>query len=333
MRKNWNPQKDARKIDVKVRHKIIIVVFIPENDEYYSEMFDVFKTCLKSLQSTINSQAQIMVVNNGSSEKVFNFINAQLQKGFINSVLHHEENIGKMDALVGAARSVREELITVTDTDILFTTGWQEAVERIFDNFPKAGSVSPIPVQANALFYNTNSVLKDIVLKKLQYRLRKIPENFEAHNKYLESINWGSKKSNDILWPVVSCNKTDSIVGSGHQVMTLKKEIFLNYVPTNPSRTLVGGHSEYIYGDEPIDKAGFYRLATYNNYAYHMGNILEPWMIDILNKNSKIKNKNRLTFNNQVDCNKKIFLNISYKIKKLVFKKLFKLFYNHKSKQ
>jgi hypothetical protein len=330
MRKGWNPQKDAKLIDLKIRHKIIIVVFIPESDEYYSKVFDVFKTCLNSLQSTINNHAQIMVVNNGSSKKVFDFINSQLEKKLIDSAIHHKENIGKMDALIGAARSAREELITITDTDILFTTGWQEAVEGIFDNFPKAGSVSPIPVQANSLFYNTSSVLKDVVLKKIKYELKQIPENFEPHNKYLESINWGIKKSDTILWPVVTSRGTKAIVGSGHQVMTLRKEIFLKYVPTSPSRSLVGGNSEYVYGDEPTDKAGYYRLSTYHNYAFHMGNTLEPWMTSILSKNHKARSKSENNFNTQMNYNKSEFLDFSYKIKKRVFKKLFKFFYNHK---
>jgi hypothetical protein len=35
----------------------------------------------------------------------------------------------RIDAQIGAARGVREKLITLTDSDILFVKGWQEKVE------------------------------------------------------------------------------------------------------------------------------------------------------------------------------------------------------------
>lgn len=331
MRKGSNPQKSAKKIDLTFRHRVIIVVYIPENTDYYKGVFDVFKTCLQSLQTTVNESCAITVVNNGSNHTLVDFLNEELKNGGIDSIIHYKTNIGKMDALIGAARTAREELITITDTDILFTTGWQEAVEGIFDNFPKAGSVSPIPVQANALFYNTNSVLKDVVLKKILYKLEQIPVNFVAHNKYLESINWGGKKTKDILWPVITQNNTKAIIGSGHQVMTLKKEVVLKYIPTYPSLTLVGGDSEYVFGDEPTDKAGLYRLATYHNFAYHMGNTLEPWMTEILEENKKLEHLNgNSSYNNQPNYNANKYLDYNYKLKKKVYRKLFKIFYNHK---
>jgi hypothetical protein len=330
MRKGWNPQKQKSKIDLHYRHRVIIVAYIPNNHSYYDKVLDVFKTCLSSLISTINSACAITVVNNGSNKNLINYLNEEFSNGRIDQVIHHNNNIGKMDALVGAARSSREELITITDTDILFTTGWQEAVENVFDKFPKAGSVSPIPVQSNALFYNTNTVLKDIVLKKLKYSLETIPENFEPHNRYLESINWEIKNNKNILWPVVESGRCKAIVGSGHQVMTLRKEIFLKHVSTVPSRTLVGGNSEYLYGDEPTDKAGFYRLATYHNFAYHMGNTLESWMTNILANNTKQKTNIIRKFNFQIDYNDNQVNNIRYKIKKRVFKKLFKLLFSYK---
>ncbi len=326
MRKGSNPQKTARKIDLLSRNMIIIVVFIPDDSEYYKGVFDVFKTCLKSLQTTINSHARIMVVNNGCNQETTDFINSEFKNGGIDSVIHHKGNIGKMDALVGAARSCREELVTITDTDILFTTGWQEAVEEVFDNFPKAGSVSPIPIQHDALFAGTHSLLFDVLRGKIKLKKIEIPENFEDHNLYLESVNWEPKKDINQKWPVVFLNGHKAVVSSGHQVMTVRREIFIKYAPTNPSRTLVGGDSEHVYGDQPIDMSGYWRLSTYHNFAHHMGNTLEPWMREKLKVNKKTDSKNNGQFNNQKDYNFSSSRLFFFKLKKKIVKFYFKNF-------
>ena len=330
MRNGMNPNKKMNKVNLKTRHRVIIVVFIPEKEtKYYREILDVFKTCLRSLQTTINDNCAITVVNNGSNQKLVEFLNIEYGKGNIDQLVHHKNNIGKMDALIGAARSSREELITITDTDILFISGWQEAVEKIFYAFPKAGSVSPIPMQTNAIFYNTSSTIKDIVKGNLKYTLEEIPENFEALNSYLRSINWKEKKDKKIKWPVVEKNNVKAILGSGHQVMTVRRYIFLKYTPTNPSLVLVGGDSEYTYGDEPTDLAGLYRLATYNNFAFHMGNSLEDWMLKKLEVN-KIPKSSLNVFNHQKNFNDKPFKKMTFNFKKRFFIKLFKFFFSYR---
>jgi hypothetical protein len=334
MRRGSNPQKKVRKIDLLSRHMVIIVVFIPDDSEYYKGVFDVFKTCLKSLQTTINCHARIMVVNNGCNKVATDFINSEFERGGIDTVIHHKENIGKMDALIGAARSCREELITITDTDILFTSGWQEAVEEVFNYFPNAGSVSPIPVQHHALFYSTYSLLFDIILRKVKFKKVEIPQNFDDYNLYLRSINWKSKNDKSQLWPIIQKDNVRAVISSGHQVMTVKRFVFLKYSPTNPSRSLVG-NSEFEYGDEPTDKAGLWRLSTFHNFAYHMGNTLEDWMIKKLNQNKKnvIKQSDiQVSFNNQKNYNNNKLDTIAYKIKKKFVKKVFLKLYPNKLK-
>lgn len=43
----------------------------------------------------------------------------------------------------------------------------------------------------------------------------------------------------------------------------------------------MGGGSEQVLDSLAI-KNGYYRLTTYNNYAYHMGNVYENWMDEII---------------------------------------------------
>ncbi|WP_029272133.1 glycosyltransferase family A protein [Flavobacterium sp. KJJ] len=326
MRVGSNPQKSERKITLTTHHRIVVVVYIPNEEGFYEHSFDVFKTCLNSLVSTINSQAAITVVNNGSHEKVSDFLNLYLKEKKIDTLISHNTNIGKIDALIGAARGSREKYITLTDADILFTTGWQEKVEEVFFSFSNVGSVSPIPVKG--LLFGTSTVLKNILLRKIKFKSIAIPENFEAYNKYLESINWDLETNIDHKWNIIESNDCKANIGSGHQVLTVDRDILFKTVPTNPSLTLVGGTSENDYVDFSIDKANKLRLSTYNNYAYHMGNKLENWMIDLQNNNNKADTniKNKLN-TKSIDLHHNWFFNKQFGLQKKIVKKLFNIFY------
>jgi hypothetical protein len=327
MRIGSNPQKSERKITLTTHHRIVVVVYIPNAEGFYENSFDVFKMCLDSLVSTINSNAVITVVNNGSHKKVADFLNLYLEEKKIDTLISHNTNIGKIDALIGAARGSREKYITLTDADILFTTGWQEKAEEIFSSFPRVGSVSPIPVRTG-LYFGTSSVLKQILLRKIKFKSMPIPENFNAYNRYLESINWDLEIKEDNKWNVVESNNCKANIGSGHQVLTIDRDILFETIPTNPSLTLVGGTSENNYVDFAIDKANKLRLATYHNYAYHMGNKLENWMIELQNTNKKFESNSKNELNIvSIDLRNNWFFNKYFGLKKRILKKSFNIFY------
>lgn len=312
---------------MQTHHRVVVVVYIPNEEGFYKDSFRVFKACLDSLVTSVNDRCALTIVNNGSHEKVSGLLNAYLQEKKIDTLISHNTNIGKIDALIGAARGAREKYITLTDADILFVKGWQESVEEVFANFPNVGSVSPIPVR-NGLFYGTVHVMRQIVLKRLKFSFSPIPENFEPYNSYLESINWKTDPNRDTKWPVVEKNGIKAVIGSGHQVLTVDRDILFSTVPTNPSLILVGSKSEMTYVDEPIDMAGKLRLSTYHNFAYHMGNTIETWMENLLTDNTGIKTAKTGhippaasdLFNSPGDRK-------MYSLKKRVFKKLFVLFY------
>lgn len=329
MRIGFNPQKNEQKIKMTTHHRIVIVVYIPNEDGFYKNLFEVFKLCLESLVTTINSKAVITIVNNGSNIKVTEFLNLYLKEKKIDTLISHNSNIGKIDALIGAARGAREPYITLSDSDILFVKGWQEKVEEVFLKFPDVGSVSPIPVRG--LYSGTSSVLRKILFKKIKFNFIPIPENFINYNKYLESINWDLGKDMYENWPVIEKNGIKALIGSGHQVITVDRDILFKTTPSNPSLTLVGNLSEHNYVDIPIDKAGKMRLSTYNNYAFHMGNKLESWMIDTQVDNAKfsdVKNSYKRIVSPSPDLFNLKINDKWYVLKKMIIKKTFSFFYS-----
>lgn len=331
MRTGINPQKKDKKIILTTHHRVVVVVYIPDGEGFYRNSFEVFKLCLDSLVETIDKNCLITVVNNGSDQKVSDFLNSYLKVKKIDTLISHNTNIGKIDAMIGAARASREKYITLTDSDILFVKDWQQNVESVFENFDDVGSVSPIPVR-HALFYGTSSVLKNILLKRVNFKRIPIQENYNHYNRYLESINWDLEEKNDNKWPVIEKNGFQAVIGSGHQVLTIDRDVLFQKVPSQPSLTLVGNHSEFNYVDEPIDKSGKLRLSTYNNFAFHMGNNLESWMIDIQNDN-KIKNnfQEELVKNmsESLDLFNSKIKNKIYSGKKTIIKMLFSFIYKN----
>ncbi|WP_408082411.1 glycosyltransferase family A protein [Flavobacterium plantiphilum] len=323
-----NPQKEEKKVNMTTYHRIVMVVYIPNEEGFYQKSLEVFKRCLDSLIATINPNAAITVVNNGSFDKVNSLLNSYLKDNKINTLISHNFNIGKIDAQIGAARSSREKLITLTDADILFVKGWQEKVEEVFAAFKNVGSVSPIPVRTGVYAY-TSSVLKQILLKRIKFKYLSIPENFHNYNRFLESINWDLDTNINNKWAVIESNGIKAIIGSAHQVLTIDRDILFMTSPSNPSLTLVGSNSEHNYVDVPIDKAGKLRLATFNNYAFHMGNNLEDWMESITFNNQTNESLKTLKIVNPIsfDLFNTKANNKLYNLKKKIVKKLFSLFY------
>lgn len=323
MRIGSNPQKRDYKLQLLSNHRIVMVIFIPELTGYYSSMLEVIKLSIHSLINTVPTTSKITLVDNGSCKEVQDYLYDLFKENKIDSLQLLTQNIGKIDALIGAARASREPIITLTDCDILFKPNWVCETVTIFNAFKNVASVSPIPSR-RSFNYFTYSTHEAILNKKIKLEFETIEENFDEFNLFLESINWGKESKNDNLWPVVQSNNIKAIVGSDHQIVTVRRDVLFNNSPKEPSFIKVGSESEQNYIDLAIDSSGGLRLATYHFYALHMGNTLENWM----------KEKNNSFLDNIKEVPKLVLIpklnyiskgKIFYKIKKRLIKKIFKI--------
>lgn len=323
MRVGVNPQKKDYKVKLESNHRIIMVIYIPELTGYYANMLEVVKVSIKSLIKTIPITSKITLVDNGSCKEVQNYLMELFKNNEIDALQLLATNIGKIDALIGAARASREPILTLTDCDILFKPSWVTKTIEIFNAFKNVSSVSPIPTR-RGFNYFTYSTKLAILKKEVKLSFLPIEENFENYNLFLDSINWAKDLDNKQLWPVVSCNGKNAIVGSDHQVVTLRRDVLFNNTPKEPSYIKVGSESEQNYVDLPIDSSFGLRLSTYNYYALHMGNNLEDWMISIYKSiNTKAESALELVLNPSLKYNSESVL--KYKIIKKTIKKIFKI--------
>jgi hypothetical protein len=276
MRKGKNPSKDIIVQQNESNHRFIVPLYIPNEEGYYEDAFRIFTYCLFSANKTSISQLKVSVISNGSCDAVNSKLLQLQQEGQIDELIIEKDSIGKINSILKALRNAEERLITITDADVLFCNGWEEAIVEVFEAFPKAGAVSPVPIFRTHLRLTSNIWLRYFFSKKLWFRPVRNPQ---AMTRFANSIGWSwlDIKYKDVIATLHAKNGTVAVVGCSHFVVTYKREVF-EKLPKGNSVFQLGGDSELAYTDEPVLKMGGYRLATYDNYAFHMGNTSEEWM-------------------------------------------------------
>lgn len=279
MRIGNNPVKADNAVLIENYHRVIIPVYIPNFEGYFAEAFDIFKLCLESLLLTVHSKTRITIYNNACHPDVKNYIDFQFSKSeIIDQVFHSKENLGKINAILAASKGNLEPLITITDADVLFKSAWQQEVEKIFFAFPSAGMVSPVPNSKTYRTY-TNSVWGNYFFSgMMQFDDVQDPEGLIKFDKSLGNPQPLFKDIHLKKYLTVQAkNGSKACVGCGHFVATMRREVF-DKGSDSPAFIKIQGGVENRYIDKPNDDLGFLRLSTLGNFAFHMGNIYEPWM-------------------------------------------------------
>lgn len=316
MRKGENKVRNKKTELKSSSHRVIIPLYIPNEEDYYKDAFSIFKMCLHSIEQTAISPLKISVISNGCSKKINEKLFELSEQGDIDELIIETEPIGKINSILKALRTAEERLVTITDADVLFLNNWEKSVVEVFEAFPKAGMVSPVPMYRTHYRHTSNIWFDYLFSKKLKFTPVKNPDALEM---FAKSIGWSylSDKLKDVIATVESKNGVKAVVGNSHFVGTYKKEVF-NVLPKQNSEYRLGGTSEAFYLDIPVLKMGGYRLATNDNFAYHMGNKKEYWM-DGVYDNLKKEEKTYKDFKNlELLTGSKI----NYFIKGQIFKKL-----------
>lgn len=278
MRVGFNPHKDMLHEENRYSHQVVIPVYIPNQEGYFKDSFRVLKTCIGSLLKTVHQKTFITIVNNGSCKEIADYLDNLFADKKIHEVIH-TDNIGKLNAILKGITGNDIELVTIADSDVLFLNDWQSETVTVFNNFPKAAVVGVVPQIRVFGQYCGNIIVENFFSKKLKFSPVK---NVEALRNFHKSLGWNDEYNKDYLKTTLTIenNAQTVLVGSGHFVATYRKKIF-EEIATYIGYKL-GGDSETYLDKIPL-KYGKWRLTTYDNYAYHMGNVFEDWMEETLN--------------------------------------------------
>lgn len=278
MRIGINPEKENNQLQLESYHRVVIPVYIPNLEEdYFKDGLVIFKLSIESLLHTIHSKTRISLIDNSCCEEIQSYLKELYDTRVeIDQLLNSKINLGKVNAIYSAVKSNLEPLITISDADVMFLPNWQSNVEEILKDFPESGMVSPVP---SSLGYRS-----EFINSTMYYGVFKGEIKFEdvisldGLVKFQESI--GREMYDKIhleKFLTLSNSKNSAVIGCGHFVATLRSEVFKK-APSEVCQHKIVGGSESTYFDIPNDEAGFLRLATKDNYAYHLGNSFEPWM-------------------------------------------------------
>jgi len=274
MRVGFNPHKDEPQTTSDYFHQVIIPVYIPNQEGYFKDSFTILKLCLESLLATVHSKTFISIVNNGSCVIVVDYLNDLYQKQKVQELVQ-TENIGKLNAILKGVVGNSIELVTISDSDVLFLPNWQKETIKVFATVPKAGVVGIVP-QFKMYESNCGNVLFDTLFNS---KLRFVPvKNKDALIRFYDSLGWDRNYNQDNLQYALGFEVSSDLkvlIGSGHFVATYKKDMFQEVVSYIGYK--MGGRSEGYLDQLPLKK-DYWRLTTHDNFAYHMGNRLESWM-------------------------------------------------------
>ncbi|WP_347924946.1 glycosyltransferase family A protein [Pontimicrobium sp. SW4] len=278
MRIGNNPEKEQNILEVDAYHRVVIPVYIPNLTEpYFKDGLKILKLCISSLLKTIHQKTRISIINNASCNEVSIYLEELYQKHeSIDQLLNSKINLGKVNALYAAIKSNLEPIITISDADVMFLPNWQQAVEKTMVAFPECGMVSPVPSSIAYRGEYLNSTIYYAFFKgKLIFEEINNPDGLL---KFEKSIGRKMYNETHLKKHLVLSNKQGkAVIGCGHFVATFRAEVFTAAPNENCKFKIVGG-SEGEYLDKPNDVSGFLKLATLENYAYHLGNTIQPWM-------------------------------------------------------
>lgn len=293
MRIGENPEKANNVLSSEAYHRIIIPVYIPNEEGYFKDALKIFKLCLESLLNTIHDKSRITIYNNGCCEAATDYINAQYQnQELIDQVINSKINVGKINAILAGAKGNIEPLLTIADADVLFKQEWQKSVEKLHYDFPEAGMVCPMPSSKGLFSFCGNNWYYGLFKGTLKFNDVEDARGMIMFDKSLGN-NKSLLKEIHLKRYLTISNKSKSsyaVMGGGHFVATMKR-IVLDEGNNKPANIKIVGGVETKYIDQPNEDLGLLRIATTKCFVYHMGNVFENWMMDEFNNTQDKINK------------------------------------------
>jgi hypothetical protein len=278
MRIGSNPFK-LEKVNVNSVHQVIVPIFVPNEDGYFKNAFQVTRLCLSSLIRNSSSNTFISVVNNGCCKPVTEYLRELFDKGYIHQLSHFKSNIGQVNAWKSALFSTNAQIVTLSDGDVYFKEDWESSVFQVFSGFPKAAMVSPVPDPRGYRNFTSNVLLD--AWHKIKFNSILDSEDLLHFENSLgqagQHYNHPLRLSHHLT--ITSNTGKEAIIGNAHFVASFRREAF-NYMPKSLAGDALSGDAHYAFVDIPIERAGYWRLGTSKVTAYHIGNVPDKWMVE-----------------------------------------------------
>ena len=272
MRKGQNPAKFAKVVARPERITVALLNYIPFLSGFYAETLDVLKVCLDSLRRDAGLPFDLMVFDNGSCAEARDFLVAEKEAGRIQYLILSDKNVGKGGAWNVILPGAPGEIISYTDSDVLFSPTWLKRSVEILEVFPDTGMVTARPFRTPPEFYSRTL---DWARKTRGCQINE--EQFIPWETFLEfNLSLGqTEEENRKVYAstrdqVIRYKGVTAVAGASHWQFTAYKSTLQQFLPFEMDKPM--GQVRQL--DKRINDAGLLRLMVPEPLAMNMSNTL-----------------------------------------------------------
>jgi glycosyltransferase involved in cell wall biosynthesis len=317
MRKGQNPAKFVKDVARPERITVALLNYIPFLSGFYTETLDVLKVCMESMRKDAGFPFDLMVFDNGSCPQVREYLVNEKEEGWIQYLILSEKNMGKGGAWNVMLAGAPGEIISYTDSDVLFSPSWLSRSVEILETFPNVGMVTARPFRTPPEFYkSTLKWARDAeraTLEEgqfipwetfLEFNLSLGQTEEENRKVYVETSDWR-----------ISYKGVTALTGASHWQFTAYKSTLLQFLPFDMDKPM--GQVRQL--DKRMNDAGLLRLMVSDPLAMNLSNTL-GYLRGELKENGK--GKKRISLKRRV-----LDLGPVKKILLAVYNKIFRIYY------
>jgi glycosyltransferase involved in cell wall biosynthesis len=282
MRQGENPQKRSESgTRPPEAITVAVLIYIPDETGFYERALDSFRLCLASIRKHADQPFDLLVLDNGSCDKVRSYLKNELSEGRVNYLISNSRNVGKMNAVFQMLWAAPGDYIFYSDGDIYYRPGWMKAHLDIMKTFPNVGFVGGVPLRNQADGYTTSTYrwIEDNPHQLVVEKGNLIPEAWTRE--YLRSVdqekfieNWSHLQDCKVSYQGV-----EAYVGASHMQYLIHRST-LERIPRYRSDKAISKQNDFMM-DTFLDSHSYLRLSAHQPYVYHIGNaISEDWLED-----------------------------------------------------
>src|SRR6186997_3022015 len=321
MRKGQNPAKFVKDVARPERITVALLNYIPFLSGFYAETLDVLKASLESMRRDAGLPFDLMVFDNGSCPEVREFLVKEKEEGRIQYLILSEKNMGKGGAWNVMLAGAPGEIISYTDSDVLFSPNWLKRSVDILETFPNVGMVTARPFRTPPDFIeSTLEWAKDADRATLEEG-HFIPwETFLEFNLSLGQTEEENKKvyAETKDWRIQYKGMT-AMAGASHWQFTAYKSTLQQFLPFDMDKPM--GQVRQL--DKRMNDAGLLRLMVSDPLAMNLSNTLGYLRGELGKENGKVRRKKQEGLARRV-----LELGLIKKMLLAVYNKIFSWYYS-----